>query len=144
MEVSEAKRLRELEAENARLKKLLAEAELVKAMRKHLLHQIVVVRIQTAVAVLRNNNDGHNSLILASRNGVLVKLRILLHTPYIIWNAERRPFCSEHCAVVLLCLCVFHIGDTSPKHVAAVGRRSHVSSTGGKVDEARPTSWGSA
>jgi putative transposase len=32
MEVSEAKRLRELEAENARLKKLLAEAELDKAM----------------------------------------------------------------------------------------------------------------
>jgi putative transposase len=34
MEVSEAKRLRELEAENARLKKLLAEAELDKAMLK--------------------------------------------------------------------------------------------------------------
>ncbi len=32
MEVSEAKRLRELESENARLKKLLAEAELDKAM----------------------------------------------------------------------------------------------------------------
>ena len=32
MEVSEAKRLRELEAENAKLKKLLAEAELDKAM----------------------------------------------------------------------------------------------------------------
>ena len=34
MEVSEAKRLRELEQENARLKKLLAEAELDKAMLK--------------------------------------------------------------------------------------------------------------
>lgn len=34
MEVSEAKRLRELEAENSRLKKLLAEAELDKAMMK--------------------------------------------------------------------------------------------------------------
>lgn len=34
MEVSEAKRLRELEAENAKLKKLLAEAELDKAMMK--------------------------------------------------------------------------------------------------------------
>lgn len=34
MEVSEAKRLRELEAENGRLKKLLAEAELDKAMLK--------------------------------------------------------------------------------------------------------------
>lgn len=34
MEVSEAKRLRELESENARLKKLLAEAELDKAMLK--------------------------------------------------------------------------------------------------------------
>lgn len=32
MEVSEAKRLRELESENGRLKKLLAEAELDKAM----------------------------------------------------------------------------------------------------------------
>ena len=32
MEVSEAKRLRELEADNARLKKLQAEAELDKAM----------------------------------------------------------------------------------------------------------------
>tara|TARA_R110001599_G_scaffold349729_1_gene578442 strand:- start:5771 stop:5911 length:141 start_codon:yes stop_codon:yes gene_type:complete len=32
MEVSEAKRFRELELENARLKKLLAEAELDKAM----------------------------------------------------------------------------------------------------------------
>ena len=37
MEVSEAKRLRELEAENARLKKLLAEAELDKAMLKDVL-----------------------------------------------------------------------------------------------------------
>jgi putative transposase len=37
MEVSEAKRLRELEAENARLKKLLAEAELDKAMLKEVL-----------------------------------------------------------------------------------------------------------
>ncbi len=37
MEVSEAKRLRELEAENARLKKLLAEAELNKAMLKDVL-----------------------------------------------------------------------------------------------------------
>jgi len=34
MEVNEAKRLRELEAENAKLKKLLAEAELDKAMLK--------------------------------------------------------------------------------------------------------------
>ena len=34
MEVSEAKRLRELESENAKLKKLLAEAELDKAMLK--------------------------------------------------------------------------------------------------------------
>ena len=34
MEVSEAKRLKELEQENARLKKLLAEAELDKAMLK--------------------------------------------------------------------------------------------------------------
>ena len=34
MEVSEAKRLRDLETENARLKKLLAEAELDKAMLK--------------------------------------------------------------------------------------------------------------
>ncbi len=34
MEESEAKRLRELEQENARLKKLLAEAELDKAMLK--------------------------------------------------------------------------------------------------------------
>jgi putative transposase len=37
MEVSEAKRLRELEAENAKLKKLLAEAELDKAMLKDVL-----------------------------------------------------------------------------------------------------------
>ncbi len=37
MEISEAKRLRELEAENARLKKLLAEAELDKAMLKDVL-----------------------------------------------------------------------------------------------------------
>jgi putative transposase len=36
MKASEAKRLRELEAENARLKKLLAEAELDKAMLKEL------------------------------------------------------------------------------------------------------------
>jgi hypothetical protein len=36
MNVSEAKRLKELEAENARLKKLLAEAELDKAMLKEL------------------------------------------------------------------------------------------------------------
>ena len=36
MEVSEAKRLRELEAENARLKRLLAEAELDKAALKEL------------------------------------------------------------------------------------------------------------
>lgn len=34
MKVSEAKRLRELEQENTRLKKLLAEAELDKAMLK--------------------------------------------------------------------------------------------------------------
>ena len=37
MEVSEAKRLKELEAENARSKKLLAEAELDKAMLKDVL-----------------------------------------------------------------------------------------------------------
>jgi putative transposase len=37
MEVSEAKRLRELEQENARLKKLLAEAELDKAILKDVL-----------------------------------------------------------------------------------------------------------
>ena len=37
MEVSEAKRLRQLEQENARLKKLLAEAELDKAGLKELL-----------------------------------------------------------------------------------------------------------
>jgi putative transposase len=37
MEVNEAKRLRELEAENARLKKLPAEAELDKAMLKDVL-----------------------------------------------------------------------------------------------------------
>ena len=37
MEVSEAKRLKELEAETARLKKLLAEAELDKAMLKDVL-----------------------------------------------------------------------------------------------------------
>ena len=36
MEVSDAKRLRELEAENARLKRLLAEAELDKAALKEL------------------------------------------------------------------------------------------------------------
>ncbi len=36
MKASEAKRLRELETENARLKKLLAEAELDKAMLKEL------------------------------------------------------------------------------------------------------------
>ncbi len=36
MKVTEAKRLRELEVENARLKKLLAEAELDKAMLKEL------------------------------------------------------------------------------------------------------------
>ena len=36
MEVSDAKRLRELEQENARLKKLLAEAELDKAALKEL------------------------------------------------------------------------------------------------------------
>jgi len=36
MEVSEARRLRELEAENAKLKKLLAEAELDKAALKEL------------------------------------------------------------------------------------------------------------
>jgi putative transposase len=39
MTVSEARRLRELEAENARLKKLLAEAELDKAALKDLLHR---------------------------------------------------------------------------------------------------------
>ena len=37
MEVSEAKRLRELEQENARLKRLLAEAELDKAALKEIL-----------------------------------------------------------------------------------------------------------
>ena len=37
MDVSEAKRLKELEVENARLKKLLAEAELDKAMLKDVL-----------------------------------------------------------------------------------------------------------
>ena len=37
MEVSEAKRLRELESENAKLKKLLAEAELDKAALKELI-----------------------------------------------------------------------------------------------------------
>ncbi len=37
MEVSEAKRLKDLEAENAKLKKLLAEAELDKAMLKDVL-----------------------------------------------------------------------------------------------------------
>ena len=37
MEVADAKRLRELETENARLKKLLAEAELDKAMLKDVL-----------------------------------------------------------------------------------------------------------
>ena len=37
MEVSEAKRLRELEAENARLKRLLAEAELDKAAMKEVI-----------------------------------------------------------------------------------------------------------
>jgi putative transposase len=36
MEVSDAKRLRELEHENARLKRLLAEAELVKSALKEL------------------------------------------------------------------------------------------------------------
>ena len=36
MKATEAKRLRELEVENARLKKLLAEAELDKAMLKEL------------------------------------------------------------------------------------------------------------
>jgi putative transposase len=36
MEVSEAKRLRELEAENARLQRLLAEAELNKAALKEI------------------------------------------------------------------------------------------------------------
>ena len=37
MEVSEAKRLRELELENAKLKKLLAEAELDKAAMKEII-----------------------------------------------------------------------------------------------------------
>jgi putative transposase len=37
MEVSEAKRLRELESENAKLKKLLAEAELDKAAMKEII-----------------------------------------------------------------------------------------------------------
>jgi putative transposase len=39
MEVSEAKKLRALESENAKLKKLLAEAELDKAMMKELLRK---------------------------------------------------------------------------------------------------------
>ena len=39
MEVSEAKRLKTLESENAKLKKLLAEAELDKAMMKELLRK---------------------------------------------------------------------------------------------------------
>lgn len=39
MSVSEARRLRELEAENAKLKKLLAESELDKAALKDLLHR---------------------------------------------------------------------------------------------------------
>ena len=39
MEVSEAKRLKALESENAKLKKLLAEAELDKAMMKELLRK---------------------------------------------------------------------------------------------------------
>ena len=39
MTVSEARRLRELEAENSKLKKLLAEAELDKAALKDLLHR---------------------------------------------------------------------------------------------------------
>jgi putative transposase len=39
MEVSEAKRLKALESENARLKQLLAEAELDKAMMKELLRK---------------------------------------------------------------------------------------------------------
>ncbi len=37
MEVSEAKRLRELEAENAKLKRLLAESELDKAAMKEVI-----------------------------------------------------------------------------------------------------------
>lgn len=39
MDVSEAKRLKALESENAKLKKLLAEAELDKAMMKELLRK---------------------------------------------------------------------------------------------------------
>ena len=39
MSVSEARRLRDLEAENAKLKKLLAESELDKAALKDLLHR---------------------------------------------------------------------------------------------------------
>lgn len=39
MEVSDAKRLKALESENAKLKKLLAEAELDKAMMKELLRK---------------------------------------------------------------------------------------------------------
>jgi putative transposase len=39
MTVSEARRLRELEAENSKLKKLLAEAELEKSALKELLHR---------------------------------------------------------------------------------------------------------
>lgn len=40
MEVSDAKRLRELEAENGRLKRLLAEAELDKSMLRDVLSKI--------------------------------------------------------------------------------------------------------
>jgi putative transposase len=41
MTVSEARRLKELEAENGRLKKLLAEAELDKSALKDLLNRMV-------------------------------------------------------------------------------------------------------
>ena len=51
MEVSEAKRLRELESENAKLKKLLAEAELDKAMLKDVLEKNV-----WSVPVLQDNS----------------------------------------------------------------------------------------
>jgi transposase-like protein len=53
MKANEAKRLRELESENARLKKLLAEAELDKAMLKELAEEILTPeRRRRAVVVL--------------------------------------------------------------------------------------------
>jgi putative transposase len=53
MKANEAKRLRELESENARLKKLLAEAELDKAMLKELAWKLLIAeRRRRAVVVL--------------------------------------------------------------------------------------------